>query len=217
LATRWEHGPAISAAHPELLSYGVEDAGALGRLLENAGVVALGPGLGTDDWAHRVWGAVLDGGMSLVVDADGLNLLARDPLRRSDWVLTPHPGEAGRLLQTTAAAVQRDRLGAVQEIARRYGGVCILKGSGSLIADGEQVWLCDLGNPGMAAAGMGDILTGIVAGLMAQGMTSPGAATAGVWLHALAGDIAANQAGEAGLMATDLLDPVHRVRNNPWA
>lgn len=212
LATRREHAATLSVGHPELLGYGVEDAAALVPLLKAANVVALGPGLGQGDWGRGVWGGALDSGKPLVVDADGLNLLARAPTHRPDWILTPHPGEAARLLDITVSEVQKDRLGAVRAIVHRYGGVCVLKGSGSLIGDEHGVWLCDRGNPGMAVAGMGDLLSGVIAALRAQGMGPRAAAGAGTWLHACAGDAAAAQT-PIGLMATDLLPHLRRLRN----
>jgi NAD(P)H-hydrate epimerase len=132
-------------------------------------------------------------------------MLAQDPVHRRDWVLTPHPGEAARLLGVTAAEVQNDRLGATRAVAGRYGGICVLKGSGSLVAAADgAAHLCDRGNPGMASGGMGDVLTGLIAGLLAQGMSQTAAAECGVWLHAAAGDRAA-AGGERGLLAGDVI------------
>jgi len=150
-----------------------------------------------------------------VVDADGLNLLAQTPARRADRVLTPHPGEAARLLKQTAEKIQSDRFAAARAIAARYGGVCVLKGSGTVIAaDGDGVFdLCDLGNPGMASGGMGDVLAGAIAGLIAQGLDVRAAARLGVWAHAGAGDDAAAAGGELGLLAGDLLSLI-RARLN---
>ena len=160
--------------------------------------------------------ATLKLGRPLVVDADALTLLAGEPTRREDWILTPHPGEAGRLLGTDAAAVQRDRLGAVRAIASRYGGACVLKGARTLVQAGEGAALvCDRGNPGMATAGCGDALTGILAALVAEGTPPPLAAAAGAWVHATAGDRAA-RAGERGMIAGDLIAEIRAVVNAPW-
>ena len=176
---------------------------ALGR----ASVVALGPGLGRSSWAAEVFAAVLASGKPLVVDADALNLLALDPHPRADWVLTPHPAEAGRLLGRDTAAVQDDRLGAVRELQRRYGGTVVLKGAGTLVQGAEpEAALCDRGNPGMATAGMGDVLTGVVAGIAAQCGDLELAARAGTFVHAEAGDrAAARGGGERGLTAGDVV------------
>ena len=141
----------------------------------------------------------------MVLDADGLNLLAAGQLaERDNWVLTPHPGEAGRLLGCATAAVQADRFAAVRALQQRYGGVAILKGNGSLIAYHKQLLLCDYGNPGMASGGMGDVLSGVIGALLAQHMAPLEAAALGVCLHGAAGDIAAGE-GQRGLAATDLI------------
>jgi NAD(P)H-hydrate epimerase len=206
LAMHPVHASAVGA-HPELISYGVADAAgvadALGALLSAADVIAVGPGLGQGAWGQALWAQVRDSAQPLVVDADALNLLATEPQRREDWVLTPHPGEAARLLGCTAAEVQADRPAAARALVARYGGVCVLKGAGTLIADAGGLWLCDRGNPGMATAGMGDVLTGIIAALRAQGLSAHDAARLGVWVHAAAGDDAARD-GEIGTMASDI-------------
>jgi len=151
-----------------------------------------------------------------VVDADALNVLAQGPTQRDDWVLTPHPGEAARLLGSTSTAVQSNRLAALEALVRRYGGVGVLKGSGTLVGSADDLpALCDRGNPGMASGGMGDVLTGIIAGLVAQGLGLRAAAEFGVWLHASAADRAAGEGGEVGMMATDLLAHVRALVNDP--
>jgi NAD(P)H-hydrate epimerase len=151
--------------------------------------------------------------MPRVIDADALNRLAEEPVTGSDWVLTPHSGEAARLLDCSIAEVEADRPAAVIEIQKRYGGVCVLKGVGTLVAvtDGA-ISLCDRGNPGMASAGMGDLLAGVIGGLLAQGLSAAQAACAGVWLHASAGDLAAGEYPR-GLVARDLLEPLRRLVN----
>ena len=205
LATHPDHATQISAARPELITYGVASAAELRPLLARADVIAVGPGLGQGKWGSGLFSAVLDASIPMVVDADALNSLAADPLMHRDWVLTPHPAEAGRLLGMSAQDIQADRFAAVREIVASYGGVCVLKGAGTLVAslyDGV-VSVCDRGNPGMASGGMGDVLTGTIAGLRAQGLISPDAAHLGVWVHAAAGDDAAG-AGEIGMLASDL-------------
>ncbi|MDH3467775.1 MAG: NAD(P)H-hydrate dehydratase [Gammaproteobacteria bacterium] len=216
VATRPEHAALLSAARPELMSKAAQDASDLDDILERATVVAIGPGLGRDDWAQQLWRRALERGGPMVVDADALNALAQGPFQRDDWVLTPHPGEAARLLSSTPAAVQSDRLAALEALLRRYGGVGILKGSGTLIGSADDMpALCDRGNPGMASGGMGDVLTGVIAGLIAQGLQLRIAAELGVWLHASAADIAARNGGEMGMMAMDLLLPIRALINNP--
>ena len=138
-----------------------------------------------------------------MVDADALNWLARHPQKRDDWTLTPHSGEAARLLNSTAGEVQADRLAAAHEIAARFGGVCVLKGAGTLVADGESAWLCDRGNPGMASAGMGDVLAGAIGALLAQGACR---LPTRCGCTARAADLAAQSCcGERGLLAGDVL------------
>jgi NAD(P)H-hydrate epimerase len=214
VATRGEHVAALNAARPELMARGVEGPQELEALLERATVLALGPGLGQSAWGHALWYAALSSGKPAVVDADGLNLVARDrPALPAHSVLTPHPGEAARLLGVDTDAVARDRYGTVRAIAARHGAVAVLKGAGSLVATPEgEVAVCPWGNPGMASGGMGDVLTGVVAALLAQGFDAWNAACVGVALHARAGDVAA-QAGQAGTLASDLFGPLQRLRN----
>ena len=157
------------------------------------------------------------GGKPLVLDADGLNLLAEAEAapRRfvTPIVLTPHPGEAARLLGVDTTEVERDRFAAARLLAQRHHAVVVLKGAGSLIADANgRLDVCPWGNPGMASGGMGDLLTGIIAALMAQGCDPWQAACLGVGLHARAGDLAA-QIGERGLLASDLLLPLRTLLN----
>ena len=212
IATRRAHAASITAARPELMCHGVESAHDLRLLLQRASVVAIGPGLGQSAWACGMLAAVLQTRLPLVVDADALNLLAQEPMQCDHWVLTPHPGEAARLLGITAQQIQADRLHAVQALQQRYGGVCVLKGAGSLVCASDAMTLCEAGNPGMASGGMGDVLTGIIAGLLAQGLSLVDAANAGVYIHATAGDRAA-QEGERGLLASDLLPQLRRLVN----
>jgi NAD(P)H-hydrate epimerase len=214
VATHPDHAAQISAARPELLVYGVATAKELRPLLARADVVAIGPGLGQERWGNVLFGAALESSLPLVVDADALNILAADPQMHKDWIITPHPGEAARLLGMTTSEIQNDRFAAVREMVASFGGVSVLKGSGTLVASlyHGMVSICDRGNPGMASGGMGDVLTGIIAGLRAQGLSSLDAACLGVWAHAAAGDDAA-QAGEVGTLASDLF-PFLRARLN---
>lgn len=218
VATHPDHAAAIASARPELLVHGVREAMELRSLFERASVLALGPGLGQGAWSQTLFGAAIEARAPLVVDADALNLLALDPTTRNDWILTPHPKEAARLLATDVHTVQANRFAAVRALCDRYGGVCVLKGSGTLIAGTATaaVALCDRGNPGMASGGTGDVLTGVIAALLAQGLAPFDAARLGVWLHAVAGDDAVAAAGEIGLMAGDL-PPLVRARLNRLA
>lgn len=214
VATRAEHVSALNAARPELMARGVDGPQALQSMLEHADVLALGPGLGQSAWGHALWFTALEHGGPLVLDADGLNLLAKEPRQfQAPTVLTPHPGEAAHLLGIDVAEVERDRFAAARELASRYAAVTVLKGAGSLIAHPDgRLDVCPWGNPGMASGGMGDLLTGIIAALLAQGCSAWQAACIGAGLHARAGDRAA-QAGERGLLASDLLAPLRMLGN----
>jgi hydroxyethylthiazole kinase-like uncharacterized protein yjeF len=210
---------AVTATRPELIYLPLGSGAVLGEegldeAIRAADVLAIGPGLGRGDWAQRLWSRAQRAEMPAVVDADALNLLAQSPRKlRPDWILTPHPGEAARLLGTDTRAVQADRLGAARELHAKYGAIVVLKGAGSLIAasvDGApEISICDRGNPGMATAGMGDVLTGAIGGLRAQLGDSVVAARIGVLVHALAGDSASRLAdgrvGERGLIAGDVV------------
>jgi NAD(P)H-hydrate epimerase len=212
VATRKEHA-FLNLGRPEIMVHGVESPTELEGLLARATVVAIGPGLGQAPWALALLEKVLASSLPLVVDADALNLLAKAPLKRENWVLTPHPGEAARLLGTSAAEVQRDRLAALSALIERYGGVAVLKGAGTLVgAAGQIPYVCALGNPGMASGGMGDVLTGTIAGLLAQGLKPLEAARMGVTVHAAAADKAAAE-GERGMLASDLLPWLRRLVN----
>jgi NAD(P)H-hydrate epimerase len=215
VATRPENVPAVLAGRPELMCLGVTEAGQLDPLLARATVVAVGPGLGQDDWARELLSRVLSAGVPVVVDADALNLLAASPQRCEHWVLTPHPGEAGRLLGVSSGSIQADRRGMLDELQSRYGGTVLLKGAGTLVSNGESLpWLVRAGNPGMASAGMGDVLTGISAGVLAQcADADPADAIAlAAWLHATAGDRAAAR-GERGLLASDVIAELRSCLN----
>jgi NAD(P)H-hydrate epimerase len=202
-----------AASRPELMCVGAASAADLKGVLERATVVAVGPGLGQGAWAGELVTAALASGLPMVVDADALNWLAASPRTSDRWVLTPHPGEAARLLGISSAAVQADRLGAARELQARYGGVAVLKGAGSIVRPpGGPSWICDRGNPGMAAGGMGDVLTGVIAGIAAQCGDLGLAARAGVFVHAQAGDLAA-RAGERGMLASDVLRQVRACVN----
>lgn len=213
VATREDHAGAMSQTRPEIMARGVECADDLEPLLQRATVAAVGPGLGADDWARSLWERLLATDLPLVVDADALNLLAEAPTARGRWILTPHPGEAARLLDADSASIQNDRPAAVAQLAERYDATVVLKGAGSLIQGPQEgLWVCTAGNPGMAGGGMGDVLTGVVAGLLAQGLAPETAARVGVLVHASAADAAAAD-GERGLLAGDLFAELRRQVN----
>jgi len=213
LATRYAHASMINSARPEIMSYPAERENEIAFLLDKADVVAVGPGLGKTEWSATLFAAALNSSKPLIVDADGLNLLSIEPYQRDNWILTPHPGEAARLLDVSIKDIQDDRFSAVKQLAEKFGGTVVLKGNGSLICSEGTTYLCDEGNPGMASGGMGDVLTGIIASLVAQGFSMPEAAKVGVHLHAAAADAAAKGAGERGLLASDLMPAIRRLVN----
>jgi ADP-dependent NAD(P)H-hydrate dehydratase / NAD(P)H-hydrate epimerase len=209
-----ENVAAIAAGRPELICVALTDDAVLTDALSRADVIAIGPGLGRTPWARRALTTVLAAGKPLVVDADALNLLAEGrSAPRDDWVLTPHPGEAARLLGVTTDDIQRERLASLRRLVERYHGTVVLKGAGTLVGSpGRTPGLCERGNPGMASAGMGDVLTGAVAGVLAQCHDPWAAARVGVLVHAMAGDAAA-RAGERGLLASDVARELHHAVN----
>ena len=214
IATRPEHAMSLNIARPELMSYGIETADELAPLLARCNAIAIGPGLGQCDWGRALLTRALESGLPIVIDADALNLISQIPEKHDHWVLTPHPGEARRLLAKSGIEVGEDRFAAVKELQSQYGGVAILKGASTLIDNGEDLTQLSMwGNPGMASGGMGDVLTGTVGGLLAQGWSQMDAACLGVTLHGMAGDQAVREDGERGLLATDLMPYLRRLSN----
>ena len=213
LATRYAHASVISSVRPEIMSYPAERESEIKSLIEKATVIGIGPGLGKSEWAATLFATAINSEKPLIVDADALNLLALEHIQRDNWILTPHPGEAARLLGTSVEEIQADRFSAIQQIAEKFGGTIVLKGNGTLIYSEGATYVCDKGNPGMASGGMGDILTGIISSLLAQGFSLTDAANVGVHLHSSAGDAAAKGAGERGLLASDLMPSIRRLIN----
>lgn len=212
VATRPEHVAALVARVPEIMPRGVESDEDFAPLLAAADVLVVGPGLGQSPWSEVLLRQSLASGKPVVLDADALNLLAQDKVTLSGGgtvVLTPHPGEAGRLLRCATAEVQADRFAAATALAASPGAVAVLKGNGTIIAQGETLLLSDYGNPGMASGGMGDVLSGVIGALLAQDLPALEAAALGVCLHGGAADIAAED-GMRGLAASDLV-PVMRA------
>ncbi len=186
--------------------------------MKKAKVLLLGPGLGQTDWSKDLFNLVISDVAEnkekwLVLDADGLTLLSKTKCFCSRWILTPHPKEAASLLGCSVATIEADRFSAVQNIAKKYGGICILKGAGSLISDGNQVVINSTGNAGMASGGMGDVLSGIVAALVLQANDYFAATCLAVYIHGAAGDIIANRYGQRGMLASDLFVPLQKLVN----
>lgn len=214
-ATAAENVAAIAGARPELICIAAHSPADIGAPLSSATVVAIGPGLGVDAWARALFAAALGSGKSLVIDADALTLLAAVGGRApAGSILTPHPGEAARLLGTTTSQIQADRCAALQALVSKSGATVVLKGAGTLIGAPDKVpALCSGGNPGMAAPGMGDVLTGLIAGILAQCADPWLAARAGVQAHARAGDELARHCGARGLLALELAAGLPRWLN----
>jgi hydroxyethylthiazole kinase-like uncharacterized protein yjeF len=215
VATRTAHITALLAHRPEVMAAGVEGVDALDTLFDRSDIVAIGPGLGQAAWGVAMFDAAMAGRKPLVIDADGLNLLAQHPRALpEDTILTPHPGEAGRLLGIATSAVQADRFSAARALVERYKCVVVLKGAGTIVAAPDRApFVIAAGNPGMAVGGMGDLLTGVIAALRAQGLDAFNASACGALLHAAAGDAAASNDGERGLLPSDLLTHLRRLSN----
>lgn len=212
IATRAAHAALMNGCRPELMCHGVETTRQLRPLLDRATVIVVGPGLGQSQWAGDLLHAAMESGKPLLVDADALNLLANTTFSNARWVLTPHPGEAARLLDCSVRDVQKDRFAAAEALQQRYSGCVVLKGAGTLIVDASATYVCGTGNPGMASGGMGDVLSGVIGGLMAQRLAVIEAVKSGVHVHGAAADSAAEQ-GERGMLAGDLLPHLRRLVN----
>ncbi len=181
--------------------------------LKWASALVIGPGLGLSALIEQYYRILSESPLPKIVDADGLNLLAKLSNRDNNRVITPHPGEAANLLGCTIEEVESDRFQAVKELYQKYAGIIVLKGAGSLIHDGTTTWICTAGNPGMASGGMGDVLSGVIGALLAQGLTPLQAAKLGVWLHSTAADQCVEQTGMVGLLASDIIPYIRQLLN----
>ncbi len=217
IVTHKEHCLSVTCGRPELLCYGIDTIDSvLENLIKKSTVIVLGPGLGQSAWSKQLFDNVISQPQPKIIDADGLNWLAKSSISPSDnWILTPHPGEAARLLMRSPKDIQHNRAKTIAELVQKYTGVIVLKGENSMIATTTQpIAICTAGNPGMASPGMGDLLSGVIAGCVAQGLSLWQSARAGVHLHALAGDIAAASQGQRGLLASDLLQELPLLIND---
>ena len=210
-----EHFDWPSIHCPELMSAQLGQDNAEKKLWNQCDVLVIGPGLGCGPWGFTCFREAIELSCPLVVDADGLNVLAElpnmlsdeSPVKRENWILTPHPGEAAGLLGCTTANIQQNRIRAAQNIVQRYGGVCVLKGAGTVVADSQgAIWICDKGNPGMATAGMGDVLSGVIGALLAGGLEPTRAATLGIWIHSASADYVNKKSGPLSLTATHVIN-----------
>ncbi len=233
--TRSCHRPALLARRPEVMVLGTEDENAnVDDLFARATTIVIGPGLGRGNWARGLMQKALStqvsAGKPLIIDADALHLLAEKReqgaaekgtgIKRDNWILTPHPGEAAVLLNMSTSEIQEDRFRAVRELNHIWGGVCLLKGSGSLVCANENsrqdVFLCSEGNAGMATGGMGDVLSGVVGGLVAQGNSLENSLCAGICIHGEAADLSMQKDGQRGMAATDLMPYIRQLVNPAW-
>ena len=233
--TRSAHRPALLARRPEVMVLGTEDDNTnIDDLISKATTIVIGPGLGRGSWARclmqKALYAQIAADKPLVIDADALHLLAEKReqgstekgtgIKRDNWILTPHPGEAAALLNRSISEIQGDRYAAVRQLNVTWGGVCLLKGSGSLICTAEKsqqkLFLCSEGNAGMATGGMGDVLSGIVGSLVAQGNSLESSLCAGVCIHGEAADLSMQADGQRGMAATDLMPFIRQLVNPAW-
>ncbi len=213
VATHPDNRHIVNQHLPELMCYGVSCAEDLVPIIKQATVCVLGPGLGSDSWAQELFQAAISYQLPMVIDASALELLSRYEQSDDNWILTPHPGEAAKLLKTDTMTIQSNRYESAIELQKNYGGTIVLKGAGSIIQAADTFpWVCPFGNPGMATGGMGDMLSGVIGGLAAQGLSLEHAAYCGVLMHSMAGDMAA-QEGQRGMLATDLLPYLRRIAN----
>lgn len=217
VATRPEHATEIFTSVPELMTQALNTPQDLSELLHRVTVILVGPGLGQKEWGRALFHFLLQPQYSeipMVMDADALNLLSSNPQTRENWVLTPHPGEAGRLLGRPIESIQHNRLESIIELKKKYHGTIVLKGAGSLVLGSDDIpKLCEQGNPGMATPGMGDVLSGIISALIAQGLSLQEATALAVVAHATAGDAVQRNQGERGILASDLLGYLPKCLN----
>lgn len=207
LATRAQHCVAMLSRHPQIMAQAIDSGQALVPLLDKADVLALGPGLGLEAWGSQLCFEALRADKPMVIDADALNLLASNSQlasHREQWVLTPHPGEAARLLNCSIADIEADRVAAAISLHTKWGGVVVLKGAGTVVTDGRDVFVCDIAAPALASGGMGDVLTGLIASLYAQGHSALDAALMAVHTHATAGVLLGVRTGHRGVLAQEL-------------
>jgi ADP-dependent NAD(P)H-hydrate dehydratase / NAD(P)H-hydrate epimerase len=212
--SRPEHQMSVIVNRPELMFLGCDLVDMeVYQKLGWADVLVLGPGLGKRDWGYNLFKSVGLSDKPKVLDADALNILSGEPRHQSNWVLTPHPGEAARLLGVGIEEIEQDRFSAVKALQAKYGGLVLLKGAGTLIYDGETLTVAPVGNPGLASGGSGDVLSGILGALMAQGLDNAKATIAAVVIHGMAADLAAQQ-GERGMLAGDLMPFIRQLVNS---
>ncbi len=212
IATHPDSVAPIASGCASLMVKGIHEPKELNELLAKADAVVIGPGLGQDKWAQKIFANVIETKLPLVVDADALHLLSKNPSKCDHWILTPHPGEAAQLLSCNKDEIQLQRLTSVLAIQEQYGGMTILKGSGSLTCLDQKIGFCTSGNASLATGGTGDILAGIIAGLIAQGASLVDATHCGIMLHGRAAEMISKD-GSRGILAQDLFPALHKLVN----
>lgn len=213
VATHPAHAAMVAIGRPELIVHGVDAAPELDALLRQADAVVLGPGLGSDEWAEQMAKHVLATDLPMIVDADGLRFLSPGAPENTLRMMTPHPAEAARLLGCKTREVEQDRLASARALSARYGMMGVLKGAGSVLFLPDGLLICGRGDPALATAGSGDVLAGVIGGLLALGMAPAEALPRAVCWHALAGEWLATQSGSWGAAATDLFVPLRAIAN----
>lgn len=208
-----ESVPLLARGPVELMCYGLAHTAALAPLIEKSTTLVLGPGLSQNSWGKQFFEAAIACQLPKIVDADGLNWLAQNPQKQENWILTPHPGEAARLLGISPQAVEQDRIKAIKQLKQQYGGVIVLKGSDTLIIDeADNLFMQKGGFAILATGGTGDVLAGLIGGLVAQGASLSHAAQIGVCVHANAGRLEQTM-GNRGMLASELLLPIRMLLN----
>jgi NAD(P)H-hydrate epimerase len=206
VATKDTNSEVILAGRYELMVHGVRKEQQLQELIDRCNVIIIGPGLGRDDWAKTMLSTVLSSELPKVVDADALSLLREIGHKCKNSIITPHSGEAARLLQTESQKVEAHRVNAITSL-RQISDVIVLKGSQTLISDDKEIYVNKTGNPALATAGTGDVLAGVIGALLGQKLSLIEAARLGVWLHGLAADAYVNDGNHEGSMiASDLIE-----------
>ncbi len=218
VVTRPVHVSGLLARAPEIMVHGTDVVSCLAAFEGDKFTFLVGPGLGQEAWGQALLQRVLRAKSRAVIDADALNLVARWGVQKlrdlTECVISPHPGEAARLLRCSVEDVEADRLGAARRLQQQSGAVVVLKGQGTVVDDGSHVVICRHGNPGMASGGMGDVLSGIIAALLAQGLSAGDAARRAVILHSAAADRCAETKGQRGLAASDVIPVVRMLLND---
>ncbi len=214
VCTREENLTALLARWPNAMTVPANSTAE--KILAGKTVIVIGCGLGKSEWARELLALALSSNLPKVIDADALNILSENKktFDLSNAVITPHVGEAARLLGISTNDIQKDRELAVKKLHQKFGAVAVLKGKGTLVLGGKNVLhQCPYGNAGMATAGMGDVLSGLIGGLIAQHLENETAAVKGVNIHALAGDLVAKKQGEIGMIPNDLFEFIPRIIN----